>query len=149
MAGLRYSQGFCISRALPGEDVLNWVRSYKPDPSWALWSGVKFDLTDVPLFLAQYDHSVWVSRIIDRIQQSLSGLFEDEMEDHTICRFGRWYEQDGKIKYGDFEGFHAIGKLHQEMHLVAEEALLSLNSGKWDLAMTYGERLAGLKDVLF
>jgi methyl-accepting chemotaxis protein len=106
-------------------------------------------LTDVPLFLAQYDHSVWVSRIIDRIQQSLSGLFEDEMEDHTICRFGRWYEQDGKIKYGDFEGFHAIGKLHQEMHLVAEEALLSLNSGKWDLAMTYGERLAGLKDVLF
>ncbi len=147
--GCDLAQGFCISRALPGEDVRDWVRSYKPDPSWALWSGVKFDLSDVPLLLAQYDHSVWVSRIIDQIQNSQSGFFEDEMGDHVVCRFGRWYSEDGVNKYGDFEGFSEIGKLHQEMHVIAEEALCFLNSGNWDEAMVFGEKLVGLKEALF
>ncbi|EQD57521.1 sensory box/GGDEF/GAF/EAL domain protein, partial [mine drainage metagenome] len=48
--GCDLAQGFCISKALSGESVQEWVRHYRPDPSWALWSGVKFDLSDVPLF---------------------------------------------------------------------------------------------------
>jgi len=147
--GCDLAQGFCISRALPGAEVMDWVKNYKPDPSWALWSGVKFDLTDVPLLLAQYDHSVWVSRIIDQIQHSQSGLYVVGMEDYAICRFGRWYSEDGRVKYGDFEGFAEIGKLHEEMHLVAEKALDFLNSGKWDEATLYGEKLMGLKETLF
>jgi hypothetical protein len=147
--GCDLAQGFCISKALPGDAVQKWVESYQPDPSWALWSGVKFDLSDVPLLLAQYDHSVWVSRIVDRIQHSRSGLFENEMDGQEVCRFGRWYVEDGKRKYGDLDGFSEIGELHQDMHLIADEAILSLSTGQWDAAMVFGERLVALKEVLF
>jgi EAL domain-containing protein (putative c-di-GMP-specific phosphodiesterase class I) len=147
--GCDLAQGFCISKALSGESVQEWVRHYRPDPSWALWSGVKFDLSDVPLLLAQYDHSVWVSRIVDRIQSSQAELFQDEMDDHAVCRFGRWYSEDGMRKYGDLEGFSEIGKLHQQMHLIADEAILFLSSGQWDEAMVLGEKLVALKESLF
>ncbi|MDA8059608.1 MAG: EAL domain-containing protein [Leptospirillum sp.] len=147
--GCDLAQGFCISKALPGDAVFDWIKRYQPDPSWALWSGVKFDLSDVPLLLAQYDHSIWVTRIVDRIQHSRSGLFEDDMGDQDVCRFGRWYVEDGMNKYGNFDGFSELGKLHHEMHVIADEAILSLSTGQWDEAMVYGERLVALKDVLF
>ncbi len=147
--GCDLAQGFCISRPLPGEEVWKWIKNYRPDPSWAAWSGVKFDLTDVPLLLAQYDHSLWVSRILEKIRNSQSDLSEEDLLSCSDCRFGKWYRGEGKIKYGHVEEFDSIGQIHRTMHELGEEALSFLTAGDWDNARIRGEQLLVQKDSLF
>lgn len=50
--GCDLAQGYGIARPMAPEDWPAWVRAYTPEPVWAQWADVVWDLEDLPLLTA-------------------------------------------------------------------------------------------------
>ncbi|WP_083250968.1 CZB domain-containing protein [Acidihalobacter aeolianus] len=57
-------------------------------------------------------------------------LARSELEDHCQCRFGRWYDHEGKSRYGDMSELLAIEEVHRHLHEVGVEAVALKEDGK-------------------
>jgi hypothetical protein len=100
---------------MPGDEVAGWVRGFKAHPSWSLWSDVQWDRNHLAMLLGHYDHQKWIRAVME------AGVLP--VEDHRECRFGRWYEAEGRASFGDLPEFLAIGKIHESLHRHAADLL--------------------------
>lgn len=70
--------------------------------------------------LVKVDHIVFKSRAYSAV---LEGR-EDEFDNHHQCRLGRWYEEEGRERFGTTSAFVAIEQPHRTVHdMVAENAV--------------------------
>ncbi|ARU30524.1 hypothetical protein CAP31_01725 [Sulfuriferula sp. AH1] len=144
--GCDLAQGYGIAHPMPAAKVMDWVRQYKPDPSWAVWSDTHWDLSDFPLLVAQHDHLSWVKKVVASVFDSPLTLPKSELVDHHQCRFGHWYYGVGRQRYGRLPEFAALEKIHAEVHQVGME-IVSLNArGEKEAAKAMSEKLMLLKD---
>ena len=143
--GCELAQGYCIARPMPAEDLPNWIKKYVPHPSWNVWAGLDWDLSDFPLIVAQYDHVDWVSRIQLAMEGKTPALDSVELHDHTHCRLGTWYYGRGQEYYGHLEEFRAMENLHIKIHRVGPQVLELLANGDREAAQAACMALLGLK----
>ena len=64
---------------------------------------------------AKTDHIIWGVKI----QQLIWGNIElkaSDVENHAICRLGKWYFSEGMDKYGQMPEFKALGTAHEKFH---------------------------------
>ncbi|AOV16217.1 hypothetical protein BJI67_03245 [Acidihalobacter aeolianus] len=54
--GCDVAQGFGIARPMPALDLPRWIADYRPDPDWQAWIDVPWDIQDLPLLAARFDH---------------------------------------------------------------------------------------------
>jgi hypothetical protein len=55
------------------------------------------------------------------------------INDEHSCRFGRWYYQQGLLRYGHLEAFQRVEPLHHQFHQLARE-LIELHTTDPDAA---------------
>jgi methyl-accepting chemotaxis protein len=80
------------------------------------------------LELAKTDHKAFV----DNVEMVLKGKRQQDgakLSTHHTCRFGKWYDGDGKVLCGHLKSFKAIDAPHEKIHTVARQVVDAVNSG--------------------
>jgi hypothetical protein len=144
--GCDVAQGFGIAKPMPASAVVAWAMQFKPDPRWSAWADVRWELSDFPLLVAQYDHLNWVKHVVMAVDGGDLGQTVAELTDHHQCRFGHWYYGHGMAHYGHLTEFKAIESVHQKVHQFGMAIIRLRDAGQLDQThATCGELLA-MKD---
>ena len=75
--------------------------------------------------MAKLDHMVYKNHAYASM---LEGKLGFELTDHTHCRFGKWYETEGKAHFGTHRDFKAILAPHKRVHEDIAKAMEKLGS---------------------
>ncbi len=144
--GCDVAQGFGIARPMPADEVIPWVQQFQPDPKWATWAHVQWDLRDFPLLVAQHDHLHWVKRLVMAVDGANLSLSAAKLSNYHQCRFGHWYDGPGAQQYGHLAEFAAIGQVHEQVHSLGSEIIRWRDAGDLTQARVMCGRLLALKD---
>jgi len=144
--GCDVAQGFGIAKPMLASAVPDWVSHYTPEPSWGAWADVRWELSDFPLLVAQYDHLQWVKRVVLALEGGNLGLTAGQLTDHHQCRLGHWYYGPGQARYGHLPEFQALESVHQQVHQTGVEIIRLRDAGQMDEARAACTGLLGLKD---
>lgn len=80
------------------------------------------------LDVAQSDHEAFVKRI----EAGVNGhtrIDPAALPDEHRCRFGKWYDNEGKTIIGHLPAFDKMVKPHQRVHALGKEAIIAANGG--------------------
>jgi diguanylate cyclase (GGDEF)-like protein/PAS domain S-box-containing protein len=146
--GCDVAQGYGIARPMPAADLPHWVRHFRPDPQWASWASMVWDIADFPLIIAQSEHQKWVRQLTRIVAGDLRPGTLDRITDHRHCRFGAWFHGDAAKRYGHLTEFTAIAPIHEEIHRVGTEVLQLMECGETGLADTRIRHLLELRDAI-
>ena len=100
------------------------------------------------LHVVKSDHLLWKARLTDAVhgKQSLS---DSEIKDHTQCRLGQWYCNDGQARYGASTAFRAMEAPHAAVHRLGREIAELAAAGTIDSALRKLEEMDSLSEKLF
>ena len=144
--GCDYGQGFGIARPMPGGDIPDWTRSWKPDPRWSEPHALMLRREDFPLLAMEMEHRNWVAGIAAFLRGG--GAAEPPPPlDPRSCRFGRWYQTGGRERYGHMKSFAAMNSLHEQVHLLARELMDLAKAGNRADAVARLDELNGRRDA--
>ncbi|HMK56778.1 MAG TPA: methyl-accepting chemotaxis protein [Dissulfurispiraceae bacterium] len=71
---------------------------------------------------------------------------EIELEKH-ICRFGKWYANEGQSLLGHLQSFGRLSSAHDKIHLLAKEAVKSARAGDGRAHAIYNELTTAVKKI--
>lgn len=144
--GCDCAQGYGIARPMPEAQILEWAQGFKPDRKWDLWSDTNWELSDLPLLMAQHDHILWIKRVIMSLEDMPLNLSAEELSDHHQCRFGHWYYSHGLERYGELVEFSAIEPVHVQVHQLGCKIIQMHATGETSAARRLCSNLLELKD---
>ena len=147
--GCNVVQGYGIARPMPGEKVFAWAKHFHLDPQWNLWADLKWDLIDLPLLVAQYDHVALVKNLVLAAQGMPLELPQAHFLDAHQCRFGHWFDDSGQNRYGDMPEFEAIRPVHLQVHALGDAIMQLHGVGKLEASDELCAQLLASKDQLF
>jgi methyl-accepting chemotaxis protein len=78
---------------------------------------------------ARTDHLLFMEKIRSHLQGE-AHLDSSQLTDHHSCRFGKWYDGDGKKLCGGLASYQAIDQPHARIHALAKNAVSDFNAGK-------------------
>ena len=64
---------------------------------------------------AKTDHMIWGMRMHQMMWGNIE-LNAADVENHTVCRLGKWYFGEGKESYGRMPEFETLGICHEKFH---------------------------------
>jgi methyl-accepting chemotaxis protein len=100
-------------------------------------------LSTAMLDIGKTDHRRFVKKILSAITGDLN-LDASQLPDHHNCRFGKWYDTEGKEKYGHSHNFSSIISPHERVHAMSKEILTLYKSGNGDRAKELYQELEHL-----
>ncbi len=141
--GCDLAQGYGIARPMPAHQLPGWSATWHPDPDWAGLSAVSRD--DLPLLFAGVEHRAWITTL----ENHLMGEPEapPPLDPHQ-CRFGRWLDAEGQVRYGMDPVFKTIESLHCSVHELAVDLLELQAGGRNPEALARLSELHGLRDAM-
>jgi methyl-accepting chemotaxis protein len=80
------------------------------------------------LDLARTDHRLFVSRIHAHLKGEQT-VDLATLPDHHSCRFGKWYDGEGKELCGAMADFRAIDAPHQRVHAIGKAVVAAAAAG--------------------
>lgn len=80
------------------------------------------------LTVAANDHRLFVNKVRAAVLGD-APLDPTNMPTHHTCRFGKWYDNEGKQICGHLSSYKAIDAPHERIHSIAKEAVAAANSG--------------------
>ncbi len=118
--GCRVGQGYWISRPLPLDGFIDFIRGYEKLPAMPI--GL--------LYMAQLDHIQWRKTIIDtayflftsKEQRPLENIRGIPEMQHTRCKLGQWYYGQGKCLQG-IDAYERLEQPHEELHDLGHQLL--------------------------
>jgi methyl-accepting chemotaxis protein len=78
---------------------------------------------------ARTDHLLFMEKIQSHLRSEIS-VDPATLPDHHSCRFGKWYDGDGKRLCGTMASYRAIDQPHARIHALAKSAVSDHNAGK-------------------
>jgi len=143
--GCDCAQGYGIARPMPAADMIDWVGCFTPDEAWLIWSDSDWEMSNLPLMVAQSDHIKWVEEIFNALDGHTLGLGQGELTSHSECRLGNWYYNHGEKHYGHLDAFRALEEIHIDVHKTGRRIIQLYNDGKREEAVLLVEDLLTLK----
>jgi EAL domain-containing protein (putative c-di-GMP-specific phosphodiesterase class I) len=138
--GCELAQGFGIARPMPGNELVAWVASWRPDAVWSSIAPARRE--DLPLVYADVDHQTWVAALENYLKDLRS---PPRMFTHTQCRFGIWLHGVGLEQYGASTAYKTVEHLHHQVHKLSKSLLELKARGKADQALLQLETLHALR----
>ncbi|RLJ68220.1 EAL domain-containing protein [Sulfurisoma sediminicola] len=142
--GCDLGQGYGIARPMPADALIDWVRSWRPDPAWIANAAFAWPSDDLPLVIAEAEHRRW----IEDVEACLCGTDETPELDPQGCRFGQWLAGAGRRRYGARPGYGVVDRLHRQTHALAAELLSLRREGGGDAACRHMPALQAESDAL-
>jgi diguanylate cyclase (GGDEF)-like protein/PAS domain S-box-containing protein len=141
--GCLVGQGYVISRPLPGDEVVAWARTWRPDPRWA--AAGPLDPEDFPMLYAAVEHRSWVRSV----EEALSDRRQSAPEiDTHVCRFGLWMDAQLVAGGRGENGLRAIASQHERIHAYVKELFqIKAKQGR-ESALAGLVRLYKMRDAL-
>ncbi|MES9992901.1 MAG: EAL domain-containing protein [Candidatus Thiodiazotropha sp.] len=139
--GCQLAQGYQISRPLPADKVLTWLKQWQPCQSWLLQEAYPRD--DYSILFAGVEHRSWI-REVERLL-----YWETEkvpIADHTQCSFGKWLANEGRRNYGDSQIFSSLEYLHLEIHQYVDHLIGLHYKGEQAAAKAGIDKLHSMRD---
>ncbi|MET0026939.1 MAG: EAL domain-containing protein [Candidatus Thiodiazotropha sp.] len=127
--GCELGQGYGIARPMPAEQLPAWSRGYKPFASWRKAANDIWLREDLPLLTAEMTQRRWVNDLVAAVHSS-NGIVKPPELDARNCDFGRWYWDEGYIRYGDLPGYAELGQVHERIHQFAKHLLELVAAGR-------------------
>ncbi|MDO8315149.1 MAG: EAL domain-containing protein [Rugosibacter sp.] len=148
--GCDIGQGYGIARPMPTAQVLDWAAQFTPDPKWRRWANAKkWDISDFPLLVAEHDHLAWIKQVLDTVaNHSPLSLTHEQLTNHHLCRFGRWYYSHGQARYGHLSEFTSLEPIHAEVHRTGTQIIHLHSTGQQATAQVLGHTLLTLKNKI-
>ncbi|MET0091259.1 MAG: EAL domain-containing protein [Candidatus Thiodiazotropha sp.] len=122
--GCELGQGYGIARPMPAEQLPDWSRGYKPFASWRKAANDIWLREDLPLLTAEMTQRRWVDDLVAAVHSS-NGIVKPPELDARNCDFGRWYWDEGYIRYGDLPGYAELGQVHERINNLLNTCLNS------------------------
>jgi diguanylate cyclase (GGDEF)-like protein/PAS domain S-box-containing protein len=142
-----HAQGYGIGRPMPPDELVGWVRDWRPDPQWQEIAGLHWDLADYPMLVAEVEHRNWVAQVIYAAKQG-QPVPHRRVGDAHFCRFGRWYDGPEGDRYRAYPAFGRIAAEHQRIHALAEEIDRHMRDGRPEAARGVLARLVDQERVV-
>lgn len=99
------------------------------------------------LDIAKSDHRVFMSKI-DSCLHGNATIDPSQLPDHHACRFGKWYDGEGRDKYSNLPSYKMIGEPHAKIHALAKEALKACASGDKARAESIYKEMENISDQI-
>ena len=93
-------------------------------------------------------HNHWKTRLNGALFKN-EKLNPADVSDHTQCKFGKWYFDEGRQKFGSIPAFAEINVWHEKIHKHAREIAQLLAEGKHDAAIETYEGFHSLTEQMF
>ncbi len=118
------------------EDLRNSTAGFKT-------KGSEFMILD----LAKTDHRVFVGKINAHLKGDVK-LDVSQLPDHHSCRFGKWYDGEGRQRCGSLLSYQSINIPHERIHTLAKEAVSALDAGDNAKAQRIYNEIEGISDQI-
>ncbi len=105
--------------------------------------GSEFMILDV----AKTDHRVFVNKIGACLKGEMQ-LDPSQLPDHHGCRFGKWYDSEGRESCGTLPSYKRIDEPHAKIHELGKEALRAYYSGDKAKAEKIYKEIEDLSDQI-
>ena len=139
--GCHQAQGFGIARPMPADEIVAWVHSWQPPPSWrqARRKGIKQE--DIPLLYAE----MWLRQ---KVGESLGQLLQEEASDMPLSddRFGTWMRGEGRQRYASNGNFDTLEALYEQ--LCAQSNRLDVYDEDVETRGNQATRILSLRDKI-
>ena len=113
-----------------------------------------FNQQEILLHTAKADHIAWKIRLTDMLLDD-AHIPPEEFVDHTQCRLGCWYYNDGTKSLGNYTSFKQMEAPHVQIHKIGKEIASLYSNGeinaarqKFDELEKYSNQLAAYIDTL-
>ncbi|MGB0468233.1 MAG: EAL domain-containing protein [Pontibacterium sp.] len=146
--GCSVAQGFGISSPITAEQLPTWVQQYKADPAWHSTTSVRLPTKNFPLLAASVDHRSWVSRIMAYINGETAEIMPDDSLNHSKCRFGTWFNNEGYQQFGGTPHWQEIDTIHKAIHAQANQMLAMVKQNESETARSQVPSLIEKRDKL-
>ncbi len=117
-------QGYALSRPMPADKVLPWMRAFQADPRWRIASKQFPSRGDFELLLMEVAHRHW----FERLRDSTPACQDCPPIDFDSCRFSQWCLDVGNKRYGHLAEYRALDPPHREVHRLAEQLAAAYQS---------------------
>lgn len=145
LIGCELGQGYGIAKPMPAEALPSWAAQWRPYPTWSAWQDHDFHRDDLPLLFADVELRGWIRTATHCLEEDTT--LSPFLSEHQ-CQLGRWYHNQGRVRYGQEAAFHAIDPLHRRIHGLADEIHALLAQGSKEEALARLEELRSSRDEL-
>jgi diguanylate cyclase (GGDEF)-like protein/PAS domain S-box-containing protein len=122
LLGCDLAQGFGIAHPMPAALLPEWIQRFKPDELWGLATAFKWSHEDLPMLIADVDHSRWKKNLYAFLEGTTGAARPAEV-DHLQCRFGHWYHSPDSQRYAETDAFRMLESVHERLHELGAQLL--------------------------
>ncbi len=128
--GCERAQGYGIAHPMPGDDFVEWARTWCPPEEWQTLGHIDWHDTVYPMLIAETTHRSWVELLSQAIAND-HPIPHQQLHDAHFCQFGQWLtsEQTKGQPYTQLPAFLAIDAPHRRVHAVAQNIDRSWRAG--------------------
>ena len=145
LLGCDLGQGFGIARPMPAGEMPDWVAGWRPAAGWTALRQRVPTQTDLAVVFAEVEHRHWVAAIERFLRDELDTL--PPLDQHK-CRFSRWQQGEGALRYGEHAGFSALCAVHERVHRLGGELVGAHVRGETADRQSKLAELQALRDTL-
>ncbi len=135
--GCEFAQGYGIARPMPAENFPEWSARWKPHDDWMAWRDRSATPADLALLFTEVELRHWSGRLEIFVAGDLA---EPLAVSSQQCYFGRWQRSDGRLRFGETQGFHALSATHESVHTLGQRVIECYREGR------HGEALAAVAE---
>ena len=143
--GCEMGQGYGIAHAMPAQAVPQWLKDWRPDPSWLLWNEPLTVENDRDLVLANVKHRHWIRDIENYVTGASETVPALGVQD---CPLGLWLAASGHARYNQHPAFAAVTRAHEDVHAAAKRLVDYRQAGEHARAVGGLPELNVLRDSL-
>lgn len=143
--GCHLGQGYGIARAMPANEVPQWMLAWRPDPSWTIWNTAADQEDTRDLVLANIKHRHWIRDIENYVtgKSELAPSLEV-----ASSQLGRWLQRHGHGRYAHHPAYSAMIASHLGVHEAAGRLVQLFDQGLRAEAVAGLVTLNALRDHL-
>jgi len=134
LMGCNKAQGFGISRPIPAEDILNWLRNYTPAQEWIACSNKVLTSKDSKIKIYELALNRWLKQFENNIHSPIDSTKNWPIMDQKQCFCSYWLKRARQEQLFEDHWLDKLDELHQSIHYIADSLKNKYLQGEIDAA---------------
>lgn len=127
-------QGYAIAKPMPGVELTDWVRDYRPFPSWQNYAGKTLTPEQSQVAIRRIELKQWLNRVRQCLDAQSNGPVYWPIMDASKSHFGRWLKQAYQLGHYDEAWLRELAGLHTELLSKGRQLAARFSAGETQAA---------------